>query len=311
MNRKKKTVQLPLRDYCLDVYNLHWSTTKSGTLQYNNVLKCVSLLKENSTTESVSIQDFLSLKNQWLQKGLAKSTVNRLLSSLATVLNHAYRDGARSAPAPTKWRSKEPQGRMRVLSIQEEDILRRVDAEDHPMIHQQAVVQRAARLLTVFLLETGMRVGEVLSLTFDDFLNSDKSIKLKTSKNGDARVVPLTVDAQRMVRELLLLSKEVHMIYDRRSFLGRLGLTQSVYNHIWHAARGRMGLEADEEFVPHCLRHTCATKLVKAVALPVAQKWLGHKSLQMTARYSHISPSDLEDAATKMSSLSNAATAQR
>jgi len=40
------------------------------------------------------------------------------------------------------------------------------------------------------------------------------------------------------------------------------------------------------KMVPHVLRHTFASRLIrKGVALPVVQKLLGHSTIQMTMRY--------------------------
>ena len=47
----------------------------------------------------------------------------------------------------------------------------------------------------------------------------------------------------------------------------------------------------------YCLRHTFASRLVMAgVSLKAVQELMGHKTIQMTARYAHLSPGHLQSA---------------
>ncbi|MGB1611160.1 MAG: tyrosine-type recombinase/integrase, partial [Flavobacteriaceae bacterium] len=47
----------------------------------------------------------------------------------------------------------------------------------------------------------------------------------------------------------------------------------------------------------HCLRHTCASRLVqRGIDLRVIQEFLGHKSISTTIRYAKIAPKNLETA---------------
>ncbi|WP_279626800.1 site-specific integrase [Stappia indica] len=63
----------------------------------------------------------------------------------------------------------------------------------------------------------------------------------------------------------------------------------------WMKARKRAGLADGKHVVPHILRHTCASRLVQGkVDLRLVQEWMGHKTMQMTMRYAHLAPMDLE-----------------
>jgi integrase/recombinase XerD len=58
-----------------------------------------------------------------------------------------------------------------------------------------------------------------------------------------------------------------------------------------------MGLASDAEFVPHCLRHTFASALLRKTGnLVLVQRALGHASIKTTTRYAHMSDKDLEEA---------------
>src|SRR5690606_32424549 len=72
--------------------------------------------------------------------------------------------------------------------------------------------------------------------------------------------------------------------------------------HHWEQLRDHFGAKDDRAFVPHMLRHTCATRLVgRGVPLPQVMKWMGHRSIQVTMRYVYVAPRDLEFAAEVLS----------
>jgi len=57
-----------------------------------------------------------------------------------------------------------------------------------------------------------------------------------------------------------------------------------------------------DKVVAHTWRHTFASWLtMEGVPLPTVQKLLGHQSLEMTLRYSHLSPSHEREAVEKIS----------
>ena len=46
-----------------------------------------------------------------------------------------------------------------------------------------------------------------------------------------------------------------------------------------------------KDFTWHCIRHTFASRLVAAgVPLKAVQELMGHKTIEMTARYAHLAP---------------------
>jgi integrase len=58
--------------------------------------------------------------------------------------------------------------------------------------------------------------------------------------------------------------------------------------------KAHLKLTADKGFVPHCLRHTCASRLAQSgVDQYTVQNWLGHTTSKMTARYSWLAPTHL------------------
>jgi len=128
-----------------------------------------------------------------------------------------------------------------------------------------------AHQLTVFLLDTGLRLGEALRLGPGD-LAGDK-VHVWETKADKPRTVPLT----------------------KRAMLAAWGaISKDSYQHTLARAMTLAGIEGASA---HTLRHTFASRLVqRGVGIPEVQALLGHKSIQTTMRYAHLSSDNLRDA---------------
>lgn len=124
---------------------------------------------------------------------------------------------------------------------------------------------------------TGLRESEILNL--NQAHAKDDVIILTNTKNGKPRVVPLNKPAKAALKRLDYSIKYNQL---RRDF---------------ELARG----DADIRF--HDLRHTAASFMVRGGASMVAiRDLLGHSSLKVTSRYSHLAIDDLKIAVDKMTS---------
>jgi integrase len=124
----------------------------------------------------------------------------------------------------------------------------------------------------LFALTTGARKGEIAGLEWAQVDLKRRWAIFPRTKNGDSRGVPLTT----AVCALLADRKRD----DDRVF--PVDITRA-----WHTAIARAKIE---DFRFHDLRHSCGSALVQNGAnLAEVATLLGHKGLQMTLRYSHIS----------------------
>lgn len=209
------------------------------------------------------------------------ATVVRYLASLSHVFSVAIGDWewAEVNPVRNVRKPPEPKGRDRYLNDDErERLLSACKASSSPDLYT----------VVVLALGTGMRRGEILGLTWGNVDLKSKLITLTKTKNGDRRTLPLCASAY----DLLLARSKVRSIETDLIFPGgkRTKLGAFVPRDItkpWETARAKAGL-ADFRF--HDLRHTAASTLAMTGAsqLDIAAV-LGHRSLQMTKRYTHLS----------------------
>lgn len=253
-----------------------FSGQKTGATSIQRAARAVRWLGEGKKAARVTPADARRMVVAMGAAGLSPASCNRHLSALAAVLEQA---GVR---IELPWQ-REPKGRTRWLTQAEVQHLAQACL---PHKHGQAVAA-----LVRFLAETGMRVGEALSLEWADLEleGARPHAKVVTSKNGDARWVPLTEEAARIAR--------TRTTPDLRG--PWFGLSQSTVNHVFRAAREAVASTAgDPEVVVHTLRHTAASRLVRAgVSLPVVSAWLGHRDFRSTLRYTHVDEQGLTNAA--------------
>jgi integrase len=152
--------------------------------------------------------------------------------------------------------------------------------------------------LTYVAANTGMRLGEILSLGIvrcgksshwgEAQVNND-SVYLpgKITKTNEGRHVSINSD----VREACLrLTKSLGQHFTHRKFYDR-----------WDDARAKIA-PGDDNFVFHCLRHTCASRMANELKMNtiVIGRQLGHKSPDTTAKYVHEKPDTMQEFSSSM-----------
>ena len=136
-------------------------------------------------------------------------------------------------------------------------------------------------LLVLMALTTGARRGELLKLTYGDLDLASGTAYLRTSKNGEPRVLPLVPAVLAEIRRHGDKAAAV------RLFAARYHADKAMsFGTVWCAAIRRASIE---DFRFHDLRHSCASYLAQSGAsLVEIADVLGHKSLDVTRRYSHL-----------------------
>lgn len=214
-------------------------------------------------------------------RSLSPKTVNNILATLRCSLNKA-----------SQWGLLEKVPRVAAIPTSPPPI--------EPLTHDECVRLLDActgrwRLMVLLALHTGLRIGEMLALEWDDVDLADGALTVSKSlvrnhlslpKNGKARYARLSEETRRELAQLPRIGARVFL---------RDHVTEP-YNLAWRTL-ARAGRRANLPRVGwHLLRHTFATSVVAAGApLRQVQEALGHGSLAMTQRYAHVAPDHLRD----------------
>lgn len=216
-------------------------------------------------------------KRQRHSQGVAPATINLELLCLSALYTCALQWGKATRSPLTQVRRYRVDARpLRVLHPDEE----------HALL---AVCPPPLRLLALAALHTGLRKGELLTLTWRqvDLRHRLVTVEAETAKGHRTRAVPLS--------QTLTAALQPHQgAHDAAVFLNTKGRPYRHIERVFQMAVIRAGIPYLRF---HDLRHTFASRLVQAgVHLRTVQDLLGHRSIVHTQRYAHLSPEQTRQA---------------
>ncbi len=238
----------------------------------------IRLLKQHLGVWSLSRlrpQEIAAFRDRRLAAGLAGATVIKELNTLSHAIDRGRKEWGIYLPEnPVKLvsRPKAARGRDRRLASEELDALMQVCRESRapglPVIVELAI-------------ETAMRLGELVGLEWKHISLDRRTAYLPDTKNGEARTVPLSSLAVRILERW---PRSGERVFPQWS---------SIYGveNVWRRAVSKAGI-ADFRF--HDLRHEATSRLFERGLNPLQVSAItGHKSLQMLKRYTHLQAHEL------------------
>lgn len=204
------------------------------------------------------------------------ATVVRYLAAISHVFTVAVNEWGWTEynPVSKVKRPKEPRGRVRFLD--EDERIKFLDActeSVNPFLY----------VIVVLAITTGMRKGNIMWLKWKDVDLARYCVFLDDTKNGERKMVPIPKFATQLLIEL----SKVRRIDSPLVFPGKRNpMTPICIRDGWDDAVTKAGLE---DFTFHDLRHTAASYLAMSGAtLTELAEVLGHKTLEMVKRYTHL-----------------------
>ncbi len=232
--------------------------------------------------DALSIERF---KAKQLGAGFVAKSINNHLTCLRKLLSMAVEWGKLATIPRVRWLKKTP-AEVDFFSFEEADrLLAAADTDWHPMI--------------LVGLRTGLRRGELMALRWDDVDLTAGRITVRrnavngiigTPKNNRTRELPLSDEAAASLRSVPSRFRG-GLVFCTPT--GRLFTPSEVWTGL-HRATRKAGLRTTGW---HTLRHSFASHLVmRGVPLRAVQELMGHATIDMTMRYSHLSPNVGRDA---------------
>lgn len=231
---------------------------------------------------TLQIEQYKAFK---VQSGLSPKTVNNQLSILRKCLTTAEEWELLPKLPKVLW-LRVPPPRHKFLSAEESQRL------------LNAAENQFWFAMILCALRTGMRLGELCALDWSDINWKDKTILVRRSivegvvgspKNNRTRLIPMTDDLAACLYSFRKASGWI--------FPGPNGGHMTRSSWPWKALRRACKAAGLPQMGWHVLRHTFASQLTaNSVPMKAIQTMLGHSTILMTERYSHLAQSSLHQA---------------
>ena len=259
--------------------------------RYNSHLRPVLADKP---LKEISSFDLEQLKAKLLKEKLAPATVKHCLVLIRQMYNKAVAWGWYTGDNPIK-QVKLPtikNKRHRFLSHEEADRLLEELKKSSLQVHDQALIS----------LHCGLRFGEIAKLIWADLDFTHDIIQVRDPK-GDNRQAFMTDE----VKEALLArmpkrKKPTELVFkDRSGKKAQTGVSNAFDRTVKKLGFNEGVTDRRDRVVFHSLRHTFASWLaIQGESLLTIRELMGHKSIEMTMRYSHLIPDQKRKAVVKL-----------
>jgi integrase len=242
--------------------------------------------------------DLEKIKKVMTNAGRAGRSIVYALAVVRQVFNYAltndlYTGKNPAGPAGKVKRPTTDNKRLRYLSRDEAAAL----------LAELDSMSRDVHGMALLSIHTGMRAGEVFSLTWADVDLAGGVLLLKDTKSNKNRPAFMT-EAVKAMLQARTKSAPAGLV-----FTGRNGKKIVQASDTFNRAVDKLGLnegitDRRQRVTFHTLRHTFASWLVESgTDIYTVQELLGHSDLKLTARYAHIGENSLRTAVQRLEAI--------
>jgi integrase len=292
---------ITLADAMKRLYTERWSRLRDAKKILARSEKIVGMLGADTPLSAIDSPKISQMAATLRSSGLKDSSVNRYFATLKTLLLTAQREWEAIPSIPYIKLAKEPLGRLRTFSVEEEEQIQTLLREKATPLHTEVAN------LFILLADSGMRLSEGLRLEGRDINLKTDSLHIWVSKGNRPRSIPLTARMRALLTPRLTVD-------------GRIFQFKSTHQveRVWNRTikwTGRQDVGSNGANPPtlrpefagasiHTYRHSYASRLVQlGVPLYTVQSLMGHSTPLMTQRYAHLSPESFKQSAQLLDSL--------
>lgn len=293
----------------LESFMIHYSRKSEHTLDsYERTIKnyyefVSSVHKVDDEDSIIKHSDWSTLNlyvNHLTERNLNPYSINQKLSALKTYFNFLkLRRIVEENPLDFIERVSTDSVEQNTDYLTEEEYKRLLTTigTKLPNVKQDNFVLTSKRdvLLVGLMIQTGLRVSEVLSLTVNQIDTENKRIKV-LGKGKKLRTVSFTNDILTLLEDYIDVRNTLDIKDTEILFLSRNGRKMNRQNVNTNLRKYCERAGIDKDIHPHCLRHTALSMMAESgLSVVKIQAVAGHTDSKTTARYTHVRTDDIDE----------------
>lgn len=282
-------------------------TKKAGTIDSERWLysKWIAPAIGSIPLKNLSVHEIESLINNARKEKKSAATIRYILAIISQVWRKAEILGIVSGECPCRKIKKPRQDNRRMRFLTEDEAVR--------LLEELSIHSVDMHDIALLSLHTGMRAGEIHGLCWGNINFLNDAIEIMDPKSKKNRIAFMTPEVKAMLVNRYDNQSKSHLV-----FPGKNGKQRKEVSDTFNRVVNILGLNDSGEFIQneagemepiqindkrqrvvfHTLRHTYASWLVqKGVPLYTVAELMGHSTIDMTRRYSHLAPDSLRSAA--------------
>ena len=260
---------------------------------------------DNKRLNEISSFDLERLKSNLLKKGLAPASVKHCLVLFRQIFNKAVLWGMHKGENPIKGvklptlqnqserflTHEEASLLLDELKVDNNPMKKNPSEKKNPQLHDMALIS----------FHCGLRAGEIFNLKGQDLDFDNKLINISDPKNKESRKAYMTKAIKKALSKRIPESPDEYIFKDKRHG-GKITSISHAFGKAVDKLGFNKGITDRRQMVTfHTLRHTFASWLaLQGETILTIKELLGHKSLVMTERYSHLTPDHKQQATLKL-----------
>lgn len=277
---------------------------KSWQMDKWNYDKHIKPVFGSKSVKDLKALDFEKFKQDIIAKSLSAQTVKHQITLARTIINYAIKH-----EIIKNYTNPISNGKVKMPEIDNQRLAFLTKEQANKLLELLKSIDLNTYHLTILLLFTGARFSEITGassqknkstettgLRWNDINFETNSIYFRKTKNGNARHIAIN-DMLLKTLNCLQENKKSELVISTITGGTILRMPNHFITAIESVIAGNKDKDSQNKITAHSLRHTHASWLAMS-GLDILQikEQLGHKTLEMTLRYSHLVPNRRHEA---------------